>query len=111
MKPSEIVDKALTEVLVSEDNWQQGTYHNGVTLEEATAFCLMGALYRVQNDPYVAVNKDILVIREHLRNAIGSDMIANELGVATWNDEEGRTFTDVRELLEKTRAALQEQGV
>jgi hypothetical protein len=126
VKASEIIDKALTEVMPDESTWHQGDYAN----EEGDKHCTLGAIYvacgilddkcestlhiygadhkeeLVKTAGYMAgkaVEKVVLENYPQYTPIKGESVVAI---VPSFNDEKGRTYAEVRAMMEKARASL-----
>lgn len=117
MKPSEILDTALTEHLPDAEHWVQRCYGT------VSRVCIMGAIGRaatgrtivdfdfVDTPPEVAAALDELAAR--IVELTGSPRERRKYAeglIVAYNDAQGRSYDEIRELLEKTRAGLQERG-
>lgn len=117
MKPSEIIDKALTEFIPDESKWTKRTRVRQL-LGGEQQYCLLGALSMAHHGTaYVLDNLhsvDSLAPEEERVRKIIADIIMAETGGSTiwwYNDHEDRTYDEVRAVLEKARAGLEEQGL
>lgn len=100
---------ALDALFSDESKWTQDYWAHdraGARVNElddsATCWCIRGAIRRVlhaQQDAHTP-------LREAFHKTIGTTFIAS------WNDEPGRTFADIKKLIADTRArvAAQEQA-
>ena len=84
--------------VLEQHGWTQGHYGN-----ERDGFCMVGALYRALReegltDEFFPWQGPLAQTLRHLRAQTG---IAN---IAMWNDEEGRTFSQVREVMRRAAA-------
>lgn len=114
MKPSEVIDKALTEVLTGPEKWTKG-----MTVDREGRCCMAGALmtaastctldglvdYSLDTGKYALYMEVRKAVLKMLRETQG-----RQSSIPFFNDDPERTFDEVREVLEKTRAALQERG-
>lgn len=109
MKPSEIIDKALTEVIPDETKWCQLARHNLFDQH-----CLLGAMDiaagRMENGAYIRVPNEYLWARSAVLSAI-EEQYGSPTLVTAFNDQLGRTYDEVRMVMEKARAGLQEKGM
>jgi len=113
MKPSEIIDKALVEVIPDESRWCQRMLYDGYTKQH----CAMGAL-RVA--AYGSILQPVLIengmYHEKANVSAAIQEIERRIGASTgllwalptFNDT--HTYSEVREMMEKARAGLQEEG-
>lgn len=114
MKPSEIVDTMLTEIIPDESRWCKNTMWD--LLGPHPRYCLLGALnMAVARSPLTTeVERSNNPLWQQTRNAILGQIQQRIHGgppsLIGFNDSWLRTYGDVREVLEKTRAGLQEQG-
>lgn len=104
MKPSEVIDTVLIDLLPDATRWVQGRYHqNG--LKDAK-YCLLGAIG-------VAMTGNPLGYGGPVYRAVGDAIQEQEgepLALMSFNDRRGRTYDEVRAVLEKARAHLWERG-
>lgn len=99
MKPSEVIDGALG-VLADESDWCQGDLYRYTSADNKEQFCLVGALQHITvgegyQGAICAVGR---VVTEQYRTK----------GIGNWNDS--HTFPEVRAVLEKAKANLEEAG-
>jgi hypothetical protein len=105
LKPSEIIDKALTEVMPDESHWMQGDLCN-----DDGQYCMAGAMQQAAG----ALHK-FFVSQEYgdylAARRFCLEVIAEQHGVQTlphFNDS--YTYDEVRAVMEKARSGLQEAG-
>lgn len=102
MKPSEIIDKALTEVIPTEEQWWNGC---GAHNAENTQHCIVGAISMAMGEEAGHVHHQALeAIRLQVRE------FTNDTGSALGYFNTKHTFEEVRTVMEKARAQLQEEG-
>jgi len=105
MKPSEILDKALTEVIPDESRWCQDALFEG-----GDRCCLAGAMM-IAADAMRASNGT----PEHLdymaaRAAVMRVLLERGEGQSVPRFNDSHTYDEVRAVMEKARAGLQEAG-
>lgn len=129
MKPSEIIDKALTEVIPDKTKWTQGTRY------VRQRYCALGALAMAHHGTPTRQAKNAWTTRvdslgqptqillqgsylepeEDLACRAIIDKICEETGhrysISGYNDYPGRTYDEMRAVMEKARASLQEEGL
>lgn len=108
MKPSEIIDIALTEVIPNESRWCTGRFRSYIDDQ----CCMLGALGFAATGSYTAASLVDRVHHPSLETActqIELLMPRPYMIAADFNDEQG--YDRVRELMEKARAMLEEQGL
>lgn len=112
MLPSEIIDTMLTEVIPDESRWGQGSRRD-VSSDGDEKYCMLGAL------GMAAYGEAYSTLRAYDSHRAAYSAICGQIhqlpgcqldSIITFNDADGRTYDEVREMLEKTRAGLQEQG-
>lgn len=88
----------VRELLKDETCWTKGAYARDekgndipATSEQATCFCLRGAIRKCYLDPEIREKVLETVYRE----------IEYPRGISFWNDNPHRTFEDVKELVER----------
>lgn len=106
MKPSEVVDKVLTDVLVDESCWnrERASWRDPETGK--TTYCIVGSLSKARDLMGLELSSTDSVfkmVRQQIRAIEGCESC-----IGAWNGK--HTFPEVIQLLEKTRAALQEAG-
>ena len=120
MLPSEIIDRALTEVIPDESRWtQDGLHVAALDGDDPDKSCLLGALGYAAAGSWTAAcaadrfrHPELETACSEIERLIGElhgDLLT--FGVAhipTFNDN--RTYPEVRALAEKARANLAEQG-
>lgn len=115
MKPSEVIDKALTKYLPDAAHWVQGAYtnaHDGCCISGAIGLVIEGdaILGMVNLLGYRAMAAIVESVNE-LHSARWPTSYARVEGIIVgYNDEDGRTYDEVRAVMEKARAGLQERG-
>lgn len=110
MKPSEVIDHALTDHLTGEDKWMQGDWH-----DDQGRSCMLGALELActseNGEFYDAIKWDSFTATTEVVKSIVKEVNDGKFRtIADYNDEPGRRFDEVREVLEKARAQAQEMG-
>lgn len=107
MKPSEVIDKALTDYIPDAEHWMRASFHapgdNG-----DDKYCMLGALgMAVSGNPRVwrASGPHYRAISDVIEEQVG-----HPLAVMCYNDRLGRTYDEIRAIFEKARANLQERG-
>lgn len=114
LKPSEIIDKALTNFIPDKEHWTTGAYRSLIPGSDPR-FCLLGALGMATNGHYSMASNSarrgpLHLALEKIRDLV-EDQITLKYGcdpVADFNDT--HTYDEVRAVAEKARAALQEIG-
>lgn len=109
MKPSEVIDEALTKHIPDEDHWCQGAYHDG------QRHCLVGSLLIVEEmreglveRPRVFASR--MAAQYRIYSLLEESATPLAQGIVNFNDAPDTTYDDVRAILEKARASLQEEG-
>lgn len=100
--------KVRDEVLTSPDRWTQGAYGRdpaGRAVSHGSRpsccrWCLVGAIQMADGDDYSAT----------YYRAIDFVWIALDYETIEWNDESGRTFQDVRDLMDRLIALPEAQS-
>lgn len=106
MKPSEVIDTMLTDIIPDESRWIQHAMTRHVSGEE-DKHCMLGALTRATT---LQVGQDWFRTRAMITDQIRALPGHHIDSVIAFNDAHGRTYDEVREVLEKARAAAQEMG-
>ena len=90
-----------TRALLTPDGaWMQGAYNNSPTNpSEATCFCLSGALHHVHGPHNYDGRCTHLVVQRYI-----------QMPIPSWNDEPGRTQSEILSLLDKVEADLVEKA-
>lgn len=119
MKPSEVIDKALTDVLTGPEKWTKGGLERLGDDGDVT-YCMAGAMMRaVSTNCLEGLTSAQPEETDRFRlyqaalggvNGVLADSYQYYGGVAGFNDKPERTFDEVREVLEKARAQMQEKG-
>jgi Fe-S-cluster formation regulator IscX/YfhJ len=93
--------KTVAELLESPERWKQGNAWGAkdkqfaATREEATCFCVIGAIAYIYGDEYGSVTMKCFDMRKKLELIVGTHAIVN------WNDDPNRTHTEVLEAVRK----------
>lgn len=89
----------VKDLLTGPDKWTKGNFacdldgHRANILTPAAhRFCLIGAVYQCYG------LKEAPLVRERIMDRLGKQTAG---GVVGWNDDEARTFDDVRRLVEE----------
>lgn len=117
MKPSDIVDRVLTDLWTEPSRWTQGDFGE----EDGSKTCMLGALgYAavgniwacvsscIGDDPEIRLSMHIA--RRHIESMIDTPYESSDQWSAIPLFNDGCTFDEARGLLEKARAQLQEMG-
>lgn len=109
MKPSELIDWALTERISDASRWGKGHFYR------QGKYCLRGSLMGTDwrnLDGYLVEDMAIHAVLGVIREQYGSltCLVTGEVGIALFNDAPDRTYDEVRAVMEKARANLAEQG-
>lgn len=117
MEPSQIIDKALTDIIPTEANWCQRSF-----LTTTGTSCMGGAVRRAANtfrrtdpDPLIdAAEREVFtalcdVITEDTGLTTAEAMTDYSDVLATWNDEPHRTYTDIHQTMTAARLLLESE--
>jgi hypothetical protein len=109
MKPSEVIDKALTDYIPDAAHWTRGAFR--AVGGEDEQFCMLGAIGMAQSEhalvPELAYGgKAYVAIKEVVGELTGGDCGC----VGEFNDTIAKDYDEVRAVMEKARASLQERG-
>ena len=109
MKQSEIID-AMLDKIPDENHWCKGSFSQWDN-ESHKSYCMLGAYMAL---PRASGYNVLSPLVDKIRETYPSLDYATEADVghdiALFNDMDSTTYEDVRAILEKTRAALQEVG-
>ena len=83
--------KTLQELFKNPKRWTKGRYKDRKTYDESTCFCLIGGIIAVYGDDRRVEYK----VSRYLESTTGN------CSISSWNDNEQRTFEDVRKLVEE----------
>lgn len=98
----------ITDVFEGGKRWIQGAYENKIN-GIGTCYCLVGGVEVCCKTPNAEEEvKNILRLAIHKVDPIYSQNdLAEDVDIESWNDENGRTFADVRKVLKKAKQLAQ----
>lgn len=121
MKPSEVIDTMLTEVIPDESKWCRGK-----ELNSQGQHCTVGAMkkvlggrvYAIPTDAPVRYAYDLSANQMRIADVIQKEAVEHIKSILPDHDyfwevvffNDSHTYDEVREVLEKARAGLQEKG-
>lgn len=111
MKPSEVIDKALTDYIPDAAHWTKGTFRIASGGGDDEQYCMLGAIGMAQSESALAPElayggKAYAAIKAVINELTGSPNAC----VGEFNDTIAKGYDDVRAVMEKARANLQECG-
>ena len=112
VKPSEIIDRALSDYIPDEEHWIQGQLRgfNDSPGARRARYCMTGAMLMATHAiPFYPINpkSPYYVARTAVAGVIYK--ITNDYNAARFNDT--RTYDEVRMVMEQARDDLREKGL
>lgn len=110
MKASEVISAALG-ILADESDWCQHDLQKYSSLHHKMQYCLVGSLQQVGGFNDFAFNDNVKAyhaVRMAISRVLAEQYSVCDGAIGRWNDT--HTFAEVRSVLEKSRANLEEIG-